>query len=327
VVPALAAAVLTAGRPRLTRRPPQRWRPPSLVSRAVAFIDRVVTILNWLRAVLRYLHPRTMNRVKAAFQLRNARGQFTKGWVSTGIALSSTAQDWRTGAQPGIKLDVNGCAGRHLVCRRHRYSDALGARGPGPGRRPVTVASELCHPDTPYQVVDYRPGQPVDLPDGYGATTCGCGARRFTLAPSSVWTAPRRRRAGARPPSCCRRRTGEREPVTLVVPVTGRPPPHRHCPTGARPRRDRHRRRSGGDIGVPGRPTHPQGPHRHVRPRPRGYSPPWTWRPGLTMPMVKADAETPASPQPIDALTRLRRRVRERRRQYQRRPVALGSKR
>jgi hypothetical protein len=49
------------------------------------------------------------------------------------------------------------------------------------------VTDQLRHPDSPYRVVAHAPGQPVDLPPGYGALAvrvwCPRPARRTTLAP------------------------------------------------------------------------------------------------------------------------------------------------
>ena len=64
-------------------------------------------ILKRLRAILWKINPRAMRRAQVAFQLRNASGRFAKGWVGTGTALRKTAVDWRTWAQPGVKLGVN----------------------------------------------------------------------------------------------------------------------------------------------------------------------------------------------------------------------------
>ncbi len=51
----------------------------------------------------------------------------------------------------------------------------------------MTGASDLRHPDSPYDVVPYRADEPLDLPDGDGVlavhTSCPRGARRPTLAP------------------------------------------------------------------------------------------------------------------------------------------------
>jgi hypothetical protein len=106
-VPALAAAVPTAGASTAAAGAATAVEATTTTARIVSFIDRVVIVLKRLRLIITRMHPRIMKRVQSNFQLRNG-GQFAKGWISTPHALGNTARDWRTWAQPGLKLGVNG---------------------------------------------------------------------------------------------------------------------------------------------------------------------------------------------------------------------------
>ena len=136
-VPALAAAAPTFGASTAAAGAATSVEAVTTTTRAVSFIERVMMILKRLKAIVHQMHPRMMKRVQAAFQLRGADGRFAKGWVSSPHALGSTARDWRTWAQPGVKLATGATSDIKSIVDGsggHRMSDreldqALGGDG------------------------------------------------------------------------------------------------------------------------------------------------------------------------------------------------------
>ncbi|MEV0714251.1 hypothetical protein [Asanoa sp. NPDC050611] len=105
---AIAAAVPTAGASTAAAGAATTAQGAIVTTRGVTFIQKVAQILARLKSVLTKMHPRIMKRVQASFQLRNARGQFVRGWVGSGRALRESATDYRTWLGPADKLANTG---------------------------------------------------------------------------------------------------------------------------------------------------------------------------------------------------------------------------
>ena len=76
-------------------------------TRAVRFVDRVVTLLGRLRAMLTRIHLDRMTRAEESFRRLGTNGLAQRDWHGPGVPVRNLFTDWRTWLSPGVQVANN----------------------------------------------------------------------------------------------------------------------------------------------------------------------------------------------------------------------------
>ena len=104
---AMAAAIPTAGASTAAAGAATTVEVAGATTRAVRFVDRVITLLGRLRAVLTRMHPERMKNAQKAFQRLGTDGLSPRDWHPASTAVHNLFTDWRTWATPGVQVANN----------------------------------------------------------------------------------------------------------------------------------------------------------------------------------------------------------------------------